>query len=160
MKDPTNLDWARLAAYIDGEGCISIVEIRPTTKRPNTSFRLTVDISNTDPRLMQYLTLNFGGTTIADTRNPKAKKTCFRWAVVEQKAEKILIGALPYFVIKREQAEIALAYRRAIRNGRGSGFKLETSEIEARRSLSNRLKELKTLRFLGNTPDIESLSVN
>lgn len=109
------IDWARLSAYIDGEGCIGIsaqVHKPPFEGRGRYDY-IKITVANTDPRLSVWLLRNFGGHT--SQRLPDAKwnrwKTCTNWIIGSANAAEILQRCLPYFIIKREQAELAIAFQ-------------------------------------------------
>lgn len=112
--EPTVLDWARLAAFLDGEGCITLCNRTGCTRVQGR--RVYVSVANTDVRLICWLKDTFGGnvrphsSTHANSMNAKP---LFVWeASTRDRMQKVLESALPYFIIKREQAEIALAYLR------------------------------------------------
>jgi hypothetical protein len=112
---PTNLDWAMLAAYIDGEGSIILYEVNAPTTKNGKQFRLYICVCNTDPVLTTWCEQRFGGSVSATPKyDSKSKRKCilFKWSTSGQLAEVILTGCLPYFVIKGKQAEIALEFRR------------------------------------------------
>ena len=92
-------------------------------------------------------------------RNPKWRP-CFTWCVSNQKAEWILRNCLKYFVIKREQAEQGLAFRKTITVGMAR-CGLDPKVIETRRAQRSRLQELKRIPFDGFIrTDVESQYVN
>jgi hypothetical protein len=101
------IDWARLAAYIDGEGSI---QIRPHRARSNHA--LNISITNTDYRLLVWLESNFGGKIYKVVGcKTTTKKHVWRWEARAAGCRPILEGCLPYFIVKREQAEIAIAFK-------------------------------------------------
>jgi len=127
------VDWARLAAFLDGEGSISIVYAvhktpRLASKRTQYEYvRLT--IANTDPRLIDWLVATFGGIVRSRVykRNDKWKPA-FWWTSSCQRAAEILRGCLPYFILKRDRAELALALQATmVRSGR-KGTPIEVIE--------------------------------
>ena len=135
---PTTIDWAMLAAYIDGEGCITVA----------TSYcsKLVLNISNTDPRLTTWCKDKFGGSICRHSRtNNGNRRPLFVWQVSQVKAQVILENCLPYFKIKREQAEVALAIRAATRKpgSVGQTKALSQEEKEVRFGLRNELARLK-----------------
>jgi hypothetical protein len=115
LKQISEINWARLAAYIDGEGCIRI-DLQNPPKGSGFSARhlLEVRVYNCDPRLLLWCRETFGGGNLKPVRkNPRlGHKQELVWYVGADVAERILQGCLPYFILKREQAEIAIAFRR------------------------------------------------
>ena len=126
---PTQLDWARLAAYIDGEGSVMI-----------NGRHLRVVVSNTDPRLHVWLRHTFGGSIMAQRRylNPR-HSTAMKWDVSCRKAAWVLENCLPFLIIKKQQAEIGLAYQSRLK---GPGQRKSLAEISMRADLKDQLTVL------------------
>jgi hypothetical protein len=109
---PSDLDWAMLAAYIDGEGCI-LINKNKTATRYGFNLYLRIVVSNTDPRLPKWCRDRFGGVIHIKYR-AKLRPThrpAYSWTANCSVAANVLRGCLPYFVIKREEAELALAFQ-------------------------------------------------
>src|SRR6266487_1864296 len=110
--EPTEIDWARLAAYIDGEGSILITE-RHYKSSPYPGMYIRVILANTDPRLPLWAKERFGGVFVIGWRDqPEHHKTPYKWHVSCNQAASVLEKCLPYFLLKKEQAEVALAFQR------------------------------------------------
>jgi hypothetical protein len=140
-----DIDWARLAAYIDGEGCITIARMKGRSRISRPVLFLSVTIANTDPRLIQWLTSRFGGTAYTSLRshNPKHSNV-FTWNVASRHGAEIIRRALPFFVIKREQADIALAFQDTIISDRRYGRSGRPPELIAHQDgLRDQLSALK-----------------
>lgn len=110
------VDWARLAAFIDGEGCIlSACSVHKDPKFAGTRTRyeyIRVVVTNTDPRLSKWILETFGGHIIDHSNNKQRNKNwkpCFFWQVSCAKAARILTGCRPYLILKGEQADVAMA---------------------------------------------------
>lgn len=118
LSGVTDIDWARLAAFIDGEGHIGIVRKGIKKTGPRAGKRgadyIRITIANTDPRLIIWLQLRFGGgrtyRNISREINHRWKGV-FHWDTASAHAARLLEGCLKYFIIKRDQAEIALAFQ-------------------------------------------------
>lgn len=113
--EPTATDWARLAAYIDGEGAVLLNRYRDGRhNRMDMWLRLTV--VNTDPRLPMWIfnTFGVGRFTISDKCRKSTHRQAYRWQCSGKAAEGILRACYQFFIIKREHADIALAYRETI----------------------------------------------
>jgi hypothetical protein len=114
----SEIDWARLAAYIDGEGGIRI-DVQNPSKGNSFHSRhiLEVRVYNCDPRLVLWCKRTFFGGNVkpvrSKVRNPKHKQEHV-WYAASAAAERILLGCLPYFIIKHQHAQVALAFRRLI----------------------------------------------
>jgi len=108
--------WARLAAFIDAEGCICISRTTLKTSAGNDYFGYDLKVSgaNTSMKLMRWLVRYFGGEFRPKQLGKLGKEPCFEWFVTggHEKVETIFLGTLPYHIIKREQALIALEFVR------------------------------------------------
>lgn len=106
----TQIDWARLAAFIDGEGHIRVVTKTQTVKgRVYLQDYVDLGVSNTKPALMVWLTKTFGGSIQSNGRAVGCKPA-WNWNVAAAHASDILRGCMPYFILKGQQAELALAF--------------------------------------------------
>lgn len=152
--EPTERDWAQLASFIDGEGCIYLsYYINPSNGYSRTNLRLS--ISNTDPRLPNWCKERFKGRVgISDKKlGNKVYRPAIRWETEHANAEWILKGCLPYFILKREQAEAVLEFRQTIVpliSGRKLGLSQETQE--KRELLRKIVKNLKQVILPIDTP--------
>lgn len=147
LSSVSDVDWARLAAYIDGEGSILISEC--TSKKPFNNGRhrlyLRVIVANTDPRLPRWLKETFGGGIVALLRYPKQSthRVVLKWHVSCASAERALRGALPYMLIKRDQAEVAIAFQETLVGPVGRGVRVTSDMVDSRYQLRQRLHELR-----------------
>jgi hypothetical protein len=111
-----------LAGLIDGEGSICIstalrwfwTNAAKTSRKQYHTYQLFVSVTNKSEKLMKWLVRNFGGKYY-----PKKRKDVVKWAQawdwqIRGKAnkERLLLGVMPYLVVKQEQAKIALEYLR------------------------------------------------
>ena len=65
LSQISQIDWARLAAYIDGEGCISIKSVAGYNAAARRVFYIDLAVTNTDVRLLSWLRSIFGAGFIA-----------------------------------------------------------------------------------------------
>lgn len=101
---------AYAAGIVDGEGCISIIS------KGGGHENILVKIVNTDKRLGDWFIKYFGGTFRLGSckqQNPK-HKPIWIWETSCAKGEQFLELILPYLVIKKPQALIALEFRQQI----------------------------------------------
>jgi len=114
-----------------------------------------VSVANADPRLMQWLKIRFGGNinrSDPPTANKK-KHAIYKWYTACSVSHEILKGCLPYFVIKRNQAEIAISFRELTQCRPESGKKkwgvygmpVELKQIQY--NLREQLQNTRTLHF-------------
>lgn len=108
----TSEQAAYVAAAIDGEGHIGItrraagfVEWQRTTK-----FRFNIAIANTNKAWLEELQRWCGGTINCTHGPTERKRACYvlRFAAPESKT--LLAHVMPYLLMKRRQAELALKY--------------------------------------------------
>lgn len=152
---PENLpeiDFARLAAFIDGEGHIGIGrcrELRDHNGRVN--YKMWLCIANTDPRLMIWLRRFVVGNFYVHRSDRRGGRyPLYEWTVRSQEAVDLLSRLLPYFVMKRDQAELAIEFGRSLRDSRqganGRYLPLPQDVIDARNSVIQNLKTLREVR--------------
>lgn len=100
--ESTELAYA--AGIIDGEGCIRV------NKQGTRRHVVRVHVTNTDLRLVNWLRERFGGYIWTEDGHymPNAKIRHV-WEVSALKAAAFLEIVYPYLMLKKEQAEIALA---------------------------------------------------
>lgn len=151
-KKIKKIDWARLAAYIDGEGSISIdVQAPSDGNKFNPRHVLEVRVYNCDPRLLIWCKETFTGGNLKPVRNKNAKPHWNQehvWYATATKAEWVLKNCLPYFIVKRERAELGLAFRIL----KGTHGKRVTPELFAKREFCHR--QMKVLNQRGRRPEI------
>jgi|SRR5215471_18647926 len=134
------IDWARLATWIDAEGCVQISWIAKAG-RPRGYHALFVDVGNIDVRVMVWLKETFGGYS-NPSKSKSSKRQMFYWRVSTQMAGEILVRCLPYMIVKREQAEVALLFRATFLGGHNTR-KLRASVDAEREQYRQKLSALK-----------------
>lgn len=146
LTNISQVDWARLAAYIDGEGCIRIAGVKGATPYSRRVLYIEVTVTNTDLRLTAWLKATFGGSVYISKQhknNPKYSPAA-AWVTGSRHAALLLEYCLPYFIIKREQADVALAFQRTIITDRRYGRTGRPIElIDAQHRLREQLQTLK-----------------
>lgn len=109
--------WSYLAGLVDGEGHIAIVKNYRNGedghhKAPYYLYFLALGVNGTSEALMKWLLRYFGGVYYSRDRNKKWK-IAYEWRPKGKKnKEDLLLGVLPYLVIKRKQAMVALEFLR------------------------------------------------
>lgn len=102
------IDYARLAAFIDGEGNISIGCLK-MKDRKHASYHLYVCVSNTSEKLMDWLLKNFCGNK-RGTMLEVSNNEFFKWDIHGRNAVKILRKINPYLIIKQAQANLGIEF--------------------------------------------------
>ncbi len=146
MASPSKTDWAYVAGMIDADGsiCISKTTAKARNGRPYWLFDCRTVVSNTSMDLMRWLKNKFGGydkltvnaiSKKAKENGQKSIKPCYVWQMEGYKAqERFLLAILPYLVIKREQAILALEFVRMM----GIKNPEKRAEIQEKMSKMNR----------------------
>lgn len=100
------LAWA--AGIIDGEGCIFF-------NKQKNSFTLRVEVVQLDPRMPRKLEELFGGNVKFKAKRPQPHwRPIYVWYVCAQRAANVLMEILPWLIVKREQAELAILSRQYV----------------------------------------------
>jgi hypothetical protein len=112
----SDTQWAYLAAMMDGEGSFSISrggrKPDPLHGHPKgyMNYQLKVCLGNTNRKLIDWLLDTVGGGCYVGHRPKTDKhKVGYNWQLhgkVEQK--EMILGVLPYLLLKKEQALVAL----------------------------------------------------
>ena len=108
-QEPTDLDFVKVAVVIDCEGNIAI-NYAPKGR----SHALHVTVGNTNFDLLDWCLARFGGAIYKifykDKRGPEYPPAK-RWRIQNREAADLLTKCLPHFIIKRDQAEIAIKFQ-------------------------------------------------
>lgn len=118
MQALTEVEKAYAAGLFDGEGSVQL----PYPKNTNGAryHKLQVSLTSTDFRVLVWLKERFGGNVMEAGYIPhRGRKLCNRWACANGIAEAFLVAIRPYLIIKAEQADIGLAFRKTIRKSWG-----------------------------------------
>lgn len=137
----SEIDWARLAAFIDGEGTIHISRNDVAKSSVTPVFTLFVVLGNTDLRLINWLVDTFTGIVCKAKKRSSKWKDMYQWRQASKRAEVIVEHCLPYLICKREQAETALAFRKLF-PGCKIGRLIADSTIDARNECRKKMQAL------------------
>ena len=102
----TKEDIIYLAGIIDGEGCISL--------HSNGSSTVLLVVANTNKNLMTWLHKKFEGTICIGTSSNIKSKIGYYWYCQQKNIIEILVRIIPFLLIKKEQAKLAIKYRNLI----------------------------------------------
>ena len=140
-----DVDWARLAAFIDGEGTISINESgKPRKAHWTPRISLQVMVTGTSVALMNWLQSTFGGTVYSVKANGFGKRPIWRWQLNEKQAESILSRCRSFIIIKKEQANVALEFR-ALKSLGVRGKVVDQAIVEKRKQYASKIREFNNL---------------
>jgi len=102
---------AYIAAFIDGEGTISIRKYKRKSMVGGMRYNSVVEMNNTDVGVMQYLRSLIGPARYYIFKQQQEnRKKCYRFTVPSNVQRWLLASILPYLVIKKRQAEIVLQF--------------------------------------------------
>lgn len=122
---------AYLAGFFDGDGCVYVgKQLQIVFAQANYEYL---------KRWRDMLNL---GSIHANPRSDNSTKTLWTWRLCDRKAEAVLRLMLPYLEIKRDQAELALAFMELRRHG-ATRNGVPPFVRERMRSIAKALKSLK-----------------
>lgn len=127
------LDLSYAAGLFDGEGSVVIIVRRRVGKKP--FHEMTIQLAQRTRSVLDWLAETFGGKVVYTNRGKNDDRTYFRWDAYSKTAADFLTGIYPYLRVKREAAEVALAFRATQGTGEGVDF-------DEREQLRLRLKQI------------------
>lgn len=101
-------ELAYIAASVDGEGSISC-KLRRDRRRP-WLFDIRLTITNTDKTWLLWHKERIGGSVNKTGRKQKGSKQGWKLQVDGIQTKKVIRKLLPYLIIKKPQALLALEY--------------------------------------------------
>jgi len=153
---------AYMAGIIDGEGCISINAVQNSKKHPTINYKVRLMISSTSYDLGEWLVENFGGHCYEKNVYSQKHAKGFTWVLYCSQAGRVIEAVLPYLVIKRNQAELVVAYRKLQENSTRTyvgQFKFSPSIRQDVASMMRVLNKRGPKSVTTNTPDTKKLIV-
>jgi hypothetical protein len=122
---------AYVAGFFDGEGCITI----KTEK--GTPSSLSTGISQKDIKPLKRIKEIFGGSIYYHKPNDM-----YQWRANNDLSYWFLLAILPYLIVKKEQALLAIEYQH-LRDKQGSKHRLTEQELSDRLEISFQITSLK-----------------
>lgn len=161
-KDLMKEKWSYLAGLMDGEGCISVSrQINNYNNRGRSDYiqyGFRISVTNTNLKLMKWLISTFGGVYYTKREATKKHSTSYEWRPKGRgNNEEVLLGILPYLVIKLEQAKWGLQYVRLPDQGRKGPE--EREKIYQRMRLLNQKGPLPETNTSDSSGDISELKI-
>jgi len=136
------LGWA--AGILDGEGCIGIYGRAGRRTDGGLGLHALVSVGNTDFRMILKLKDLFGGNISSLQRDSRPnRRAAITWRTSGRHAGRVLERVLPFLVVKREQAEVALAFIATMR----MGGRLSQEVKDERDHLRTKAQSLKRFDF-------------
>jgi predicted transposase len=107
----TATDIAYAAGFFDGEGSINIKKPGKTPK--SSGHRLVVSVSQSKPAPLEWICERWGGGV---RRLRRRHKAAWEWSVGSKLAGAFLQDLLPFLMVKREEAIVAIEFQSRKRN--------------------------------------------
>lgn len=148
MSRREQLAW--LAGLIDGEGCISLTRRSPQNRARsvNYDYRLILKVTMCDLATIKRCREITGvGTIHTQAVQKKHYSKSYIWFCSTWDAELVIEALLPWFVTKKEEAEVALAFLRlpmAKRGGAKGSSPMSEELLQKREEYWQRLRSLKS----------------
>ena len=105
------------AGILDGEGSIMIIKSRNPTARRGYTYQLKVVVVNTNEWLCRWLQMQYVGTIQYKKSKRPQEKDIYEWRIVSTQAKRFLEYIIPYLIIKRAQAEVAIRFQTGRKRG-------------------------------------------
>ena len=143
----TKEELAYFAGILDGEGCFCLHSHTAKPSFRGHIYACAIHVGNTDIRLLQWIADRFGGRVFAEQRQNAKWKDVWRWYARTDDMDVWLPAVLPYLIIKRDQAELLMAYRKTLppkaRTHRSTGattdaVKQQRAQIHANLAMLNK----------------------
>lgn len=118
LAEPEVTEWVYAAAFVDGEGCISVSRsFEP--RRGRYQYGVQVVVANRDHEVLNWFQSTWGGWVVAVTSRQGKSRESWTWRCpTGLSARPFLTGILPWLRIKRPQCINALAMIELLQKGR------------------------------------------
>lgn len=112
----SDMDWARLAMAIDCEGSINVSKITVRyAERFANYHHLAMTVYGTTPDLTDWIAQTFGATKAFRKRTSyMSNKPGYEARFTSKNKMNILLGIMPYAIVKRQQIELALRFLKTL----------------------------------------------
>ncbi len=130
-----------LAGLFDGEGTLTFRRHRPRNNRqPRDFYTIAVQVAMCNELSIRLFESTFGGNVYHyNPRNPRFRES-WLWYLRVSELQEFLTKMIPYLILKKPHAEIALNYLLNLRNRRGK--KVTVDNLVLREAQYILMKEL------------------
>ena len=148
----TETQKAYIAGFMDGEGTITISKARNKAKTAHIkefNLRPFIILGNSNKEVVEWLCDTTGLGMIYGGGKPFKKhwSVIWRWQVTSNQARELLNDILPYLIVKKEEAELALSLPIMIsRKFDQSIYNKQMEILSKMRDINDRAKPEKTQR--------------
>ena len=114
----SKLDLAYMAGVFDGEGSIMISKQKPGASNGSISpsYYLRVSLGITDRWICELFRFNFGGSIYKKIYRGEKYFPAWVWNLSGERAIRFLKVLLPYFHLKKAQAELGIKFQQGKRH--------------------------------------------
>jgi len=111
-----SLSYEYIAGFLDGEGSIGIHRDRQRNKYGGFRYKLVVTLTNTNRKVLELIQNKIGGKIYELSSNRKTtQKPRYVLQLRRKEAEETLKKLLPFLIVKKQQALLALEYRKLVK---------------------------------------------
>ncbi len=138
-----DVDRAWMAGLIDGEGCVSVVAVQPTTG-VNESHSMRLQVRMADAEAVERVVAITGMSNVTyDLDTGQGNRPAQQWKISGDKAADALADIYPFLTVKRRQAIIGWNLQR-LKDGivTGRGQPIPAENMAKRRLLHDVLRKL------------------
>lgn len=115
-----DLDIRYAAGLFDGEGWITLNRrVKPNSD--HIQYQLFVGVGMVYKPIIEALQSSFGGNIFIKKTSPaqsERTRTGFLWTASSNPAEEFLTKVVPFLIVKREEAELAIEFQQHMRHHR------------------------------------------
>jgi hypothetical protein len=133
------IDDVRIATILDCEGWITIQNV---SNSRGIGLVLVLGVGNTNYRLTDWLKATFGGSVYKTSRDNIKHKDYYTWRINADKAKGILERALPYMLLKDEQAKLAIHFQQTVHSKNSYNEPCTPVYVEYMQSLKKKMNIL------------------
>lgn len=111
---PSDTDKAYAAGFFDGEGHITIAFMSSKARTKGTTYTMRIGAAQNDTAPLLWLRSRWGGSVSIVARKTAGGNTTYRWVLCSRKAAGFLRDVLPFLLVKRRRADIALQFQQSM----------------------------------------------
>lgn len=119
-----------IAGFFDGEGNISISPHRVSEEHKGPYLVLIINITQVDRTPLEHIAALYGGNIRIHRPANTNWSVVHRWNITARSALKFLEDIVPYLIVKREEALIAIEFQKLKKLGSRYARNPEVRELE------------------------------
>lgn len=134
------LDLSYVAGFFDGEGSITVTPVKRSPRGLSPNHTLQVSIGNTDPRALEWIHNNFGGSLTVRYPNKKNHRNVLQWIIRAAMALPFLRAIEPFVKMKREQVRLGIQFQEP--KHRHGSKRVTITELKRRELIRRKIQKL------------------